>query len=123
MKIVNIILALLFLSFVYVQFNDIDPLLWIAIYGSMVVVCSMAAFDYYPRRVYLILIVLFVAYSTIDIPSVLVWLQQDDLTDLFDEVAKMKHLYIEETREFLGLMICVGVLIFHLVRSRRISKA
>jgi len=123
MKIFNIIFALIFLSFVYVQFNDPDPVLWILIYGSMVVMCGMAAFNLYPKRVYLVLLVLFIGFSLIYIPSVLVWLQQDDLTALFDEIAKMEHLYIEESREFLGLMICVVVLVVNFLKARRLSKA
>lgn len=121
MKIFNIVFALVFLLFVYVQFNDPDPVLWILIYGSMVVVCTMAIFNKYYRPVYIILLVLFVGFSTIYIPSVMIWLQQDDLSGLFDEVAKMEHLYIEESREFLGLMICVGVLVFYLIHSRKRS--
>jgi hypothetical protein len=68
------------------------------------------------------LLVLLVGYSTLLIPSVLVWLRQEHLTDLFDEVAKMEHLYIEESREFLGLMICVSVLLFYLVKTRKSQK-
>ncbi len=123
MKIFNIVFAIIFLLFAYVQVNDPDPFLWILIYGSMAVVCSLAVFNKYYRIVYIVLLILFVGFSTIYIPSVGVWLQQDDLTALFDEVAKMEHLYIEETREFLGLMICVGVLVFYLIRSRKFSKA
>jgi hypothetical protein len=119
MKIFNIIFALIFTSFVYVQFNDPDPILWIAIYGSMAVLCIMAIFKRYPRPAYIVLLVLFVGYSTFYISSVLVWFKQEHLSDLFDEVAKMEHLYIEESREFLGLMICVGVLIFYLIRTKR----
>ena len=105
MKIFNIVFALIFLLFTFVQFNDPDPILWIAIYGAMAVLCTMAIFNKYPKQVYLILLVLFVGYSTLLFPSVLVWLRQEHLSDLFDDVAKMEHLYIEESREFLGLMI------------------
>ena len=123
MKIFNIVFAILFLLFTYVQFNDPDPLLWILIYGAMVAVCGLAAFNKYYRIVYIVLLVLFVGLSTMYIPSVLVWLQQEDKTALFDEVAKMEHLYIEESREFLGLMICVTVLIFYLVKTRKVGAA
>jgi hypothetical protein len=122
MKIFNIVFALIFLTFVYVQFNDPDPMLWILIYGSMVVMCGLAVVNLYPKRVYLVLLVLFVGFSMIYIPSVLVWMQQDDLTALFDEVAKMEHLYIEESREFLGLMICVVVLVVNFLQARRLGK-
>ena len=122
MKVFNIIFALIFLSFVYVQFNDPDPMLWILIYGSMVVMCGLAVANLYPKRVYLVLLVLFVGFSMIYIPSVLVWMQQDNLTALFDEVAKMEHLYIEESREFLGLLICIVVLVVNFLQARRLSK-
>lgn len=111
------------MSFVYVQFNDPDPVLWIAIYGSMVVLCTMAAFNRYPKYAHITLLVLFVGYSLSYIPSVLVWLQQEDLTALFDEVAKMEHLYIEESREFLGLMICVTVLIINFLKARKRNRS
>ncbi|MEO7989774.1 MAG: transmembrane 220 family protein [Chryseolinea sp.] len=123
MKIFNIVFALIFLSFVYVQFNDPDPILWIAIYGSMVVMCTLAIFKRYPRPAYIVLILLFAGYSIRYIPSVLVWFRQEHLSDLFDEVAKMEHLYIEESREFLGLMICVFVLAFNFIRSRKLVKS
>lgn len=122
MKIFNIIFALIFLSFAYLQFNDPDPLLWILIYGLMTLMCGLATFNHYPKRVYLILLVLFVGFSMIYIPSVLVWLQQDDLTALFDEIAKMEHLYIEESREFLGLLICIIVLVVNFLQARRLSR-
>jgi hypothetical protein len=122
MKIFNIVFTLIFLSFAYLQFNDPDPLLWILIYGTMALMCGLAAANLYPKRVYLVLLVLFVGFSTIYIPSVLVWMQQDDLTALFDEIAKMEHLYIEESREFLGLMICVAVLVVNYIQARRLSK-
>ena len=35
MKIVNILLAIMFLAFTYLQFNDPDPVIWILIYGAM----------------------------------------------------------------------------------------
>ena len=122
MKIFNIVFAVIFLSFTYVQFNDPDPLLWIAIYGSMVVMCTLAIFKRYPRPVYIVLIVLFAGYSILYIPSVLIWFRQEHLSDLFDEVAKMEHLYIEESREFLGLMICVIVLVINLLHTRGLNK-
>ena len=119
MRILNFILAAMFLVFAFVQINDPDPLLWILIYGSMAVLAVLAMFNIYPKRVILVLTVLFVAYSLVYFPGVQEWLRQDDQSDLFDNVAKMNHLYIEEAREFLGLWICIAVLIFYYIRSRR----
>ena len=119
MKIVNLLLVVLFLIFAFVQINDPDPLQWILIYGSMAAVCVMAAYRYYPKIILLVLLVTFVGYSLFFIDGVREWLSQEDRSSLFDDVAKMEHLYIEEAREFLGLWICILVLIIHLIRSRK----
>ena len=117
MKIVNLVLAVMFLAFAFVQINDPDPILWILIYGVMAVICVLAAFGYSSRLAMVILLVGFLAYSIVFLPGLREWLAQDDRSVLFDDIAKMQHLYIEESREFLGLMICVIVLIIYLVRT------
>ena len=119
MKIFNFILAALFLVFAFVQVNDPDPLLWILIYGAMAVLAVLAMFNIFYRPVIIALLILYVGYSLIYLPGVKEWMQQEDKTDLFDNVAKMNNLYIEEAREFLGLWVCIAVLIFYFIRSRQ----
>jgi hypothetical protein len=119
MKVVNLILAVMFLAFAFLQINDPDPILWILIYGAMAVTCVLAAFRIYSRIAIILLLVGFLGFSIIYIPAMKEWMAQDDRSVLFDDLAKMEHLYIEESREFLGLMICVLVLIFQLVRARK----
>ncbi len=117
MKIVNLLLAVMFLAFAFVQINDPDPVLWILIYGSMAVICILAAFKTYFRLVMILLLAGFVVYAYILLPGVVEWFAQDDRSVLFDDIAKMQHLYIEEAREFLGLAICIMVLIMQSVRA------
>lgn len=119
MKVVNLLLAVMFLSFAFVQLNDPDPIVWILIYGSMAVVCIMAAFRYFLKPLLFVLLVGFIAYSFVFLDGVMEWFTQKDKTVLFDDIAKMQHPYIEESREFLGLMICIIVLIVHIVLSFR----
>jgi hypothetical protein len=121
MKILNFILAVMFLFFAFLQVNDPDPLIWILIYGSMAVVAVMAMFNVYIKSFLIVLLVIFVGYSLVYLKGVQEWLRQDNKSDLFDEVAKMDHLYIEETREFMGLWICILVLIFYFIQSRRFA--
>jgi hypothetical protein len=118
-RIVNFLLAVMFLVFAFVQVNDPDPIVWILIYGVMAVFAIMAIFEFYPRKFLIGLLIVFVLYSTVYWRGMLEWFQQDDKSLLFDDVAKMQHPYIEEAREFLGLMICVVVLAFYLIKSRR----
>lgn len=122
MRITGFVLAVMFLAFAFVQINDPDPLIWILIYGSMAVVSVMAAFSYYPRKFLIAMLILFAVYSSMYFEGVLEWLKQDDKSALFDEVAKMEHLYIEEAREFLGLVICMVIIITYLVKSRKLAK-
>ena len=109
----------MFLAFAFVQINDPDPVIWILIYGAMAVLAIMAMFEYYPKKFLIGLSVLYAGYSIFYFPGVMEWLRHDNKAMLFDDVAKMEHLYIEESREFLGLMICLAVLIFHIIRSSR----
>ena len=119
MKVLNFIIAALFLLFAFVQVNDPDPILWIIIYGAMAVLAVLAMFNIYPRTIIIILLVVFIGYSLVYLPGVGEWLSQENKLDLFDDVAKMNHMYIEEAREFLGLWMCILVLIFYFIRSRK----
>lgn len=118
MKVLNLVLAAFFLLFAFVQINDQDPVLWILIYGIMAVACILAAFRYYYPKILLVILIAYVAYSLVFVSGVIEWLRSDNRSLLFDDLAKMQHPYIEETREFLGLYVCVIVLIMHLVSSR-----
>jgi hypothetical protein len=119
MKIFNFVLAAIFLLFAFVQVNDPDPILWILIYGAMAVLAVLAMFNIYQKNVILVLLVAYIAYSLTLFSGVQQWFQQPDKSVLFDDVAKMEHIYIEEAREFLGLWICILVLIFYWVMARR----
>jgi hypothetical protein len=82
------------------------------------VACILAAFGRFYTIALIILLILYVAYSFVFISGVMEWIRSDDKSMLFDDIAKMQYPYIEEAREFLGLLICILVLIMHLVTSR-----
>jgi hypothetical protein len=52
----------------------------------------------------------YLIYAIFLFPGALDWFKSPDRSLLFDDLAKMQYPYIEETREFLGLLICVLVL-------------
>jgi hypothetical protein len=121
MKIVNLILAVMFLLFAFLQINDPDPLVWIFIYGAMAVICVLAAFRIYSKVAMAVLLVVYLAYAYTLIPGVRGWYASPDRSALFDEVMKMRYPYIEEAREFLGLCINLAALawIFFLASRRK----
>lgn len=119
MRVFNFLLALMFLVFAFLQVNDPDPVIWILLYGAMAVVCVMAIFESYNRKLLVALMMLYSVYCYFLWPGVSEWLQQEDRSVLFDDVMKMDYPYIEESREFLGLVISMVVVLFYLVRSYR----
>ena len=119
MKIINSILALMFLVFAFVQVNDPDPILWILIYVVMATFSFMAIFEYYMPKLMLVPVLGYLGYCVILFPGVMDWFNSDDRSLLFDNIAKMQYPYIEEAREFLGLMICLAVLAFYFFRARK----
>lgn len=119
MKILKIFFAVLFLTFVVVQFNDPDPLMWIIVYGAMVVISVMAFFRRYPLGVMTAMAAGYLIMTVLHFDGFTDWLASPDRRLLFDDLAKMQYPYIEEAREFLGLLICVAVLIFYFYLSKR----
>jgi hypothetical protein len=123
MKILHGFLAFMFLSFAAVQYNDPDPFLWIFIYLAMVALCVLAIFRKFYPMVMGALAIGFMIYASLLSPGVYDWFMSDDRSLLFDDIAKMQYYYIEEAREFLGLMICLATLVFYVILSRKSAKA
>ncbi|MEQ9299142.1 MAG: transmembrane 220 family protein [Cyclobacteriaceae bacterium] len=117
-KIIDTILAILFFLFAVVQFNDPDPLLWIAIYGIVGLVSAGAFFDKYHQYALISLILIITVWSLILLPNVFTWLTTSNLDELSGEMMSDKP-YIEGTREFGGLLIADLALVYHWVVSRK----
>ncbi|WP_262249662.1 transmembrane 220 family protein [Parapedobacter soli] len=112
MKTFNIVFCILFLISAALQYNDVDPLLWIVLYGYGAWACYMAARGRYLVRAYALGIVVylgFVVYYLIFKHGVLDWLQNHEAKDLVQSMKADKP-WIEETREVLGLLILIAVL-------------
>ncbi len=118
-RIIHLLLALMFFAFAGLQFNDPDPLLWIAIYSAMTVLCALAAFGKYYFKVMLVLAAGYLIYMVILYPGLVDWLRSSDRSLLFDDIAKMQYPFIEESREFLGLLICEVVLVVYILVARK----
>lgn len=107
----------MFMAFAFVQVNDPDPIIWILIYGAMAATSVMAIFEYYIPKLMWVLAGCYFIYGVILFPGFMDWFRSEDPSLLFDDIAKMQNLYIEEAREFMGLGICIVVLGFYLLRS------
>lgn len=120
-RVANAAMALLFLFAVVVQYNDPDPLRWMAIYAVATVSCVAAAAQHRWSAL--------IAAPTALIAAAwaLVWRasMQGDMapwSTLFEQF-EMKDARVEETREVLGLVIvavwCATIVVHYVAFVRR----
>lgn len=112
MKVINVFFALLFILSAALQYNDPDPYVWMPIYLAGAYLCIQAVRGIYPIGIYLAALgvyMIYAAYLMVDDTGVLHWLTERDAENIAQSMKATKP-YIEETREFFGLMLLVLVL-------------
>ena len=117
MKILNIVLVIIFVLFAAVQYNDPDPYIWIPIYLFPAAVCFYAAKGKYNKTYILIGLIPITLFMLAYIPDFIDWIKMGEPSIV--ETMKAEKPYVELTREFGGLVICVVVLVFEYFRARR----
>jgi len=121
MRIFNFIFFLLFVFSAALQYNDPDPYIWMPIYLYGAVLCFLAFRGKYYPRAYLIGIAVYLVYAGYLVftkDGVLDWINQHNAESLV-QTMKAEKPWIEDTREFGGLMILVVVLLIDYFYSRR----
>ena len=119
-KIINWILCVVFLLFAYLQFNDPDPLIWVMVYGTVAVFFAVSNFVTIPKIVFYTVILGLVLFSIMHFDFFTAWLKSDDKSELVGDMVYEKP-YIEGTREFMGLLIAIGALIYLFKQNMRKS--
>lgn len=121
MKIIKIVFAVILLIFAVLQWNDPDPLLWMVIYGyaAAIIFIDFAGKDV--RKVYLYTIIAYALLSLIYLPGVIDFIRQEQVGAIARSM-KAETPWIEETREFLGLIIVIVILLwFYLAKKRSLE--
>jgi hypothetical protein len=124
MKLFNIFFSIVFLISAGLQYNDPDPYVWIPIYLYGAILCWQAFRSKFYPRAYLFGIIIFTAYAlyfffTDD--GVLDWIRLHNAENIAGSM-KATTPWIEDTREFFGLMLLImalGVNWWYAVRSAR----
>jgi len=121
MKIFNILFSLLFLISAGLQYNDPDPYIWIPIYLVGATFCWLAVKNKYYPGAYLFGIVIFSGYAlylffTED--GVLDWIQKHNAENIAGSM-KASTPWIEDTREFFGLVVLIVVLVINFFYTKR----
>lgn len=121
LRIFNYLFAFLFLVAAILQYNDPDPYLWIPIYLFGAVLCFLAARGRFHPKAYLAGIILYSAYAAylfFTTDGVLDWMQQHDSENIAQTMKATKP-WIEDTREFFGLLLLITAMAINLAASKR----
>jgi Transmembrane family 220, helix len=124
MKIVNIILSILFIIFAVLQYNDPDPFTWIPIYLFAAFLCWRASQGIHHRSLYIIAISIYMIYAiylVFEKNGVISWASEHAAESLVTSM-KAEKPWIEETREFGGLLILIIAMAMNLRLDRKIVR-
>lgn len=125
MKVFNIIFFILFIIFAALQYNDPDPYVWMPIYLYAAFLCFRAIQHKYNKPLYYIGLIAYMSYGAwlfFDKAGVLNWAEEHHSESIVQTMQATKP-WIEETREFFGLVIVITVLIINMVWLGRKNKS
>ncbi|MFY0625091.1 MAG: transmembrane 220 family protein [Reichenbachiella sp.] len=106
-KAFSIFYFLIFASFAFVQFNDPDPLFWVLLYSLVALVSFARLFGYSSSIVFIVLTFTLVGTSLFYFAGFMEYLTQPNKHEIIGDMVYKKP-YIEQTREFLGLLLAAG---------------
>ncbi len=121
MKIFNILFCIVFIISAVLQYNDPDPWVWIPIYLYGAILCWLAFRNKFYPAAYIIGIIGFAAYACYFFfteNGVLDWIQEHNAENIAASMKATKP-WIEDTREFFGLLILILALLVNLLYAKK----
>ena len=115
MRVLNYLFAAMFFAMAGLQFNDPDPVYWVAVYGGAALVALSKALGRYSEFWAAVTIGGVVAGLIFAVPGVLNFVDFGSIDELFGDMTASKP-YVESTREFAALMIVLIVLASYVKR-------
>jgi hypothetical protein len=112
LSILNGFFCIAFVLFAYVNLNDGDSWLWVPIYLVAAICCGLAAFHLYYPVIYLVAIAFYLVYAVklfFTTDGVRDWIMKYNKPSIVESMQATKP-YIENTREFFGLIIVSAAL-------------
>lgn len=125
MKYFNLFFIIIFVASAYLQLNDEDPLLWIIIYLSGAILCTLSIFQKGNALLFTVALLSYLLYAVILFVSkdgVWTWLIDYKAENIAQEM-KVTKPWIENTREFFGLIILAAVTGLNLIQRQKGSKS
>jgi hypothetical protein len=121
MKYFNLVFCIIFILFAALQYNDPDPYVWIPIYMYAAVLCWLVFRNKFFPKWYIAGILVYAVYAVykfFDENGVWDWMTKHRAENIAGSM-KATQPWIEETREFFGLVILIIVLLIDFFYARK----
>jgi len=122
MKIFNIIFCIVFVLFAVVQYNDPDPYLWVPIYLYPALLCYFKVMHKPIHKMAYVagflVFGLYAIYKMFDSNGIVDWIQFHNASNIASTM-KAEKPWIEESREFFGLVIILIVLSINYLKTNK----
>jgi hypothetical protein len=124
MKRLNWFFILLFIFSAALQYNDPDPYIWMPLYLYGAFLCYKATQRKYNPFLFISGLVVYVSYAVylfMDKDGVWSWANEHNAENIVQSMKATKP-WIEETREFFGLLLLVIALVSNMIWLRKQHK-
>ena len=116
-KAIDVLIFLVFALFAYFQLNDPDSLRWALVYGLPAILAAMALKGIYPMKVYYAFLLFYIVLILTYVPHLVDWFQRG-MPNIASSM-KAESPYIELTREFFGLVLCLISVVYYIWRAKK----
>lgn len=110
LKVVYFIFGVTLLGFASLQFNDPDPIIWVGFYTLCALTPSLLLFNVFNRGLFLLTAIWCCIELFISAPGAYQYYLHMSEEPLMQGMNPQKP-YIEECREFLGVLIALGLVV------------
>lgn len=117
MKVLNVFFIIIFILSAALQYNDPDPYIWMPIYLYGAFLCYQALRKNYVPGLFILGLVVYLGYAVylfFDKQGVLNWANEHNAESITQTMKATKP-WIEETREFGGLLILTIALVINML--------
>ena len=125
MKIFNIFFCIVFILFAAVQYNDPDPYLWIPIYLYPALLCYLKLMQKPISKIAywagFLVFGVYALYKMFDTNGIIDWIQFHNASNIASTM-KAEQPWVEESREFFGLVIILSVLGINYIKKTKHSS-
>ena len=125
MKFFNYTFIIIFTLFAAVQYNDPDPYIWISIYLYPAFLCYKSAknvklnINFY--RLGFLIFGLYAIYKFFDENGIYDWVKYHHAENIASTM-KAEQPWIEDSREFFGLIIIIIVLLINYKKQKKVNE-